>query len=864
MMTFNYDGLSMEEAVRRLAEHGPNRITPPRTVRFLAILLEEITEPMILLLLGVAAAYFLFGERTEAFVVLGIIFGILFVEVWTEYRAKRSVNALSRLTEPETLVLREGEARQIPVEQVVPGDLLFLQAGSRVPADARLLRADDLAADESTLTGESLPVEKCAVQASPDTLPAERREMVFRGTMITRGEGLAEVVATGRATQLGQIAGLAEQIRLPRTPLQQTMRELSRTLALVALGFAVLVPLISLWIGKLPWQEALLIGLSLAFATIPEELPILITVVLGLGSLRLAREHALVRELRAAETLGHVTAVVTDKTGTLTENRLRLSKWLPAGAREPQDVPQGDGAVPAPLSAAFKSLGLVPGNALPFTDPIERALWEVLAPGIEVGRIETTPVRIPFTRERGWSGAAWQIGDEPQSRRVFIKGAPEVILAHSDGIALPEGGHQAFGAIERAAAEEAVNQLAAKGYRVLAVAEADTDAGAGNPGRLPERWTFLGLIALEDPLRAEAEEAVKTVQRAGVRVYMATGDHPEVARSIARQVGIPAERLLTGPELDNLSGDDLKKALQSIFLFARIMPVHKLRLVQSLQELGQVVAMTGDGSNDAPALKAANVGVAMGRDGTDAAREASSLVLTDDRFATLATGIREGRGLFANLQKAVRYYLAVKVGLIAIMLLPALFGLASPFSPVMIILLELFMDLAASTAFVIEPPETDLMALMPRPPAEPFLDADMRRGILGGGALLAGTVLFGAWLGARFGGETSMAAYRASAFTAWMLGHVALAYRFRTWRASLREVGWLSNRILNFWALGATVTAMVVTYLPQVRRVMGTSSLPWMLWAFIGLVTILIIGGGGRLFQVRLDGGASTCTGRRN
>lgn len=796
-MTQPPKGLTTDQAKQRLAELGPNRITLTREVSFWRILREEITEPMILLLLAVAAAYFLFGRPEEALVVLFIILGILFVEVWTEFRAKRAVSALSRLVEPQTLVFRDGQPQSIPVEHVVPGDLLMLREGSHVPADAVLLRADNLAVDESPLTGESAPVEK------------RTGEPVFKGTTVTRGEALVEVTATGLHTQLGQIAGLAAEVKPPKTPLQLSMKSLSRVLAGVALGFAVLIPLLMVLLGHAGWQQAVLTGLSLAFATIPEELPILIAVVLGLGALRLAGHRALARGLRPIETLGHITAVVTDKTGTLTENRLRLVGYRPAGSTEPRGFEPG--IEDELLKAAYLSLGVRPENAV-LIDPIEKALGEGLAYLGNPVATERTLERIPFTRERGWSGARGSDG------KIYVKGAPEFALARDE----------AMSESEKAATLDQVHALAASGYRVLAVADGTEEDGA---------WTYRGLLVLQDPLRPEAREAVQAVQQAGVKVYMATGDHPAIAQSIAHQVGLPAERVLTGVELDRMSDRELKRELTSTFVFARILPAHKLRLVKALQELGHVVAMTGDGINDTPALKAAHVGIAMGLSGTDAAREAASLVLTDDRFATLTTAIQEGRGLFANLQKAVRYYLAVKVALILAMLVSALFGLLPPLVPAMIVLLELFMDLAASTAFVIEPPERPLMERPPRDPNTPFLNAQMQRGIFVGGLLLAAVVLASGYAGAQMGGEVL---YRTGAFTAWMLGHATLAFVFRTWKASLRTLGWFSNRVMNLWALAVLATTLLVQHLPWLRAAFGTGPLPLKLWGLIvGLVSVM-------------------------
>ena len=809
-------GLTQDEAERRLAAHGPNRARPERPVRFVSILAEEVTEPMILLLLAVAAGYFAFGELLEAIVVVVIILGILLVEVWTEFRAKRAIRALGALTEPDALVLRDGAPTTVPVDRVVPGDVLVLREGTRVPADGTLLHADDLAVDESALTGESLPSAKHVAEPVPGAPPADQPGRVYGGTTVVRGEALAVTTGTGAETEVGQIVGLAASARPPATPLQKTLKRLAKGLVVVALGFSVLIPTV-LWLqGRVTWQEAVLNGLSLAFATIPEELPILVTVVLGVGALRLAREHALVRGLRPAETLGHVTTVVTDKTGTLTENRMRVAQTLASESASDADLRR----------AAFRSLGLAPAVDVVLTDPLERALADGLQTDANAPLTGTPPRRIPFTRERGWSGAVWD-------GALSVKGIPEQILARAD---LSEDARQ------RAQAE--VERLASEGLRVLAVAEGTTvEVTEDAP------WRYLGLVAFEDPLRTEAQGAVAAVQGAGIRVCMATGDHPEIARAIARAVGIPADRVLTGREIEAMSEPALTDALATTSLFARITPAHKLRIVQAFQAQDRVVAMTGDGVNDAPALRAADVGIAMGLKGTDAAREAAALVLTDDRFATIAVAIREGRGLFASLQKAVRYYLAVKVGLILSMLLPMALGYGPPLTPAMIILLELFMDLAASTAFVNEPPESGLMSDPPRRPEAPFLDGAMRTAILGGGALLAAAVLSAAWAATRLGGPDL---YQTAAFAAWMVGHVVLAFVFRTVRTPLRRAGWFSNRVLDAWAVAAVATLAVVTLLPTAHRVFDARPLPAVAWLAVVASAALWTGVGGAALKTFL------------
>ena len=839
-------GLSAQEAQERLARYGPNQVAARETVRFWSIFLEEIVEPMMLLLLAVTVLYFLVGDRNEAFVVLAIVIALTMIEVWTEFRAKRTISALGVLSEPSTRVIRDGGLTEVPVEQVVPGDLLFLTSGCRVAADGALIRADELAVDESSLTGESTPAEKQIPGAEPEPGTGDRSTQVFRGSLVTRGEGVAEVTATGRETELGRVVALAERTKPPKTPLQVFMKEISKKLAVAAIVLSILVPVVFMVVSRLPWQQGVLTGLSMAFAVIPEELPILVTIALGLGSFRLVRKNALVRELRAAETLGHLSAVVTDKTGTLTENRLKVAKWLPGETLEPVEVPAIPHDAPAGVIAAFLSLGAQEAD-VPLVDPIERAMSEAFSGfRTEIAPFEK-PQRIPFLRERGWSGASWSVKGPAGPRRVFIKGSPEAILDRAATVLSSDGASNPLDESRRNAALAVVDDLAAGGYRVLAVAQSSL-SGDG----LPESWTFVGLLALEDPVRPEAREAIETVRRAGVDVYIATGDHPAIARAVAERIGLPSERILTGPELDKMPGQELEQALKSTFLFARILPEHKLRMVQALQRSGHTVGMIGDGINDAPALKAASVGIAMGRGGTDAAREASSLVLTDDRFATLASGIRDGRGLFANIQKAVRYYLAIKLALVAIMLIPSILGFTPPFSPLMIILLELFMDLAASSAFVVEPAESALMSLPPRSPSVPLLDRDLYRGIAGGSLLLSVVVLASAFLARSLAlPQDAAASFRTAAFAAWMVGHIVLAYRFRTWMDPLRSVGFFSNGVLNLWAVCAIATTMSIVYIPPLRSTLGTVPLSWLNWGIIAGLAFLVIGVGALLVRVR-------------
>jgi len=816
-------GLREEEALELLKEHGANRVEVRHEVSFGEIFLEEVREPMILLLLLVTAGYFLLGETLEAVAVLLIVTAILFVEVWTEYRAKSSVASLEALAEPSTLVRREGTVKAIAVDEVVPGDLLVLKAGSRIPADGRLVEAYDLAVDESALSGESLPVDKIASVA-----PEKGQNLVFRGTMVVRGEGLARVTATGLKTEIGRIAGLTRAAKPPRTPLQQMMKQLSQVLAVAALIAAAVIPLLSVLIGGQDWSVALLTGLSLAFATIPEELPILVVMVLGLGSLRLARSNALVRRLYNAETLGHVTAVITDKTGTLTQNRQQFAGVCFAGQRSVTEITATADSRRLNQVLYLSLLSPETQQPVPGNDPLEVALAEAVS--VSEAEIPNQPFkRLPFSAARGWSGIVWG-----ENRRA-VKGVPEIVLKSCrQALLIRNGAAEEVNLTDDLRDEilEQVDRLAADGYRLLGVAG---DA------------VFLGLAAFTDPLRPEAAQAVNKVQAAGIKVLMATGDHPAFARSIARQIGLPADRVVTGEEIDCWDEQELARQLKDTRVFARIRPEHKLRLVQALQQDHEVVAMIGDGINDAPAIKAADAGVAMGLSGTDAARESAGIILTDDRFATMALAIHEGRGLFNNLQKAVRYYLAIKLALVVSMLVPAVLGLTPPFSPIMIILMELFMDLAASAAFVIEPAEEDLMARPPRPVNRPFLDQTMTRSIVTGGLALAIAVLAAIWAAP----EAAAEVVHSAGFIAWMWGHVLLAYIFRYMHTPPYRHAF-QNPVLNTWAGAALATAVVVISVPLIQTVFGTAALSPAQWAWslgVPMIMAVLLAAGRNIWQ---------------
>ena len=770
-------GLSDEVAAQRLQQSGPNRVAKAYEVTFLSIAKEELTEPMILLLLAVGVAYTIVGEFQDALTLYAIIITLVLVEIGTEYRAKKAIASLATIAAPETKVIRNGRITGIPTAGVVPGDLLVLVPGTRIAADGCLVSSVSLRVDESSLTGESFPVEK------------EEGGEVSSGTLVLAGEGLLEAVTTGGKTRIGEIAAQAQMIRPPKTALQLAMKSLSKTLAFVAIFFSVAIPLAGYLQGQ-PLEESILTGLALAFATIPEELPIIITMTLGLSAYVLSKENFLIKRLRAAETLGNTTVILTDKTGTITESRMRVVAVHPEGSEA------------AVISAARSAMT---GLSLSITDQavIERA-----------GALGIPPASTLILREESFGpgrNTRMVVREQAGGAVLYVTGAPEEIIAGAD----PAGTSLA----------KALEVETATGRRVIAVAHralAPEEIGAPADS-LGRRLVPDGLIAIEDPPRQGVQETIARMARAGVRTIMVTGDHPRTAAAIAGEVGIPAGNVVDGRELDTLSDTELRNTVQAVSVFARTTPQHKHRLTVALQEQGEVVAVTGDGVNDTLALKGADIGIAMGLKGTDAAKEAADIVLADDNFVTVGRGIFEGRRIFDNLSKGVRYYLSVKVALVAVFAAALVLGLPFPFSPIQIILLELFMDLGASASFVAEPPEPSIDRRPPRDPRTPFLDRTMVSWIGAGGLALLVAVFVPYWYILSRGEPVAIA--QTAAFSAWLIGHVLLAFVSRSSTDPLHRVGFFSNRVMLLWGAGATLFLALALALPAFGDRLGLAGI---------------------------------------
>lgn len=780
-----HHGLTKAEAAARLAGFGPNLLRARKTRGFIEIARRTLREPMFLLLLAAASLYLLLGDLGEGlFLTAGAILSLSLV-IFQELRSERALAALNAFAEPLARVIRDGEQITIPAAELVPGDLVVIGEGGRLPADGILVSGDALSVDESSLTGESVPTGKRPLtrgeEEVADPQPGEPLSpYLFGATLIVRGQGVMLVARTGPSTRVGRIGTALAMIVEEPSLLQRDVRRLITRLGILALSFCLVVALASGWLRG-DWFQGALTGITLAISLIPEEFPMVLAVFMALGAWRLARHNVLIRRSAVIETLGATTLLCVDKTGTLTENRMALEYVWRDG--ELFDLSAADGLGEAGAVVAMAQLA----SAVRPHDPMDAAVHLIAGKPLPQAPLRSYPLRPEFLAfVQVWPG-------EDGTTHYAAKGAPETILRLC--------GQDPATAAE---AEAAVHQLAARGLRVLAVASArfssDPDA---DPAKL--RYDFQGLLGFVDPVRADVPAALNEARAAGISVALITGDYPATALAAAQAAGIDTRSgVMTGAEVD--AAPDLGGPLEKVRVFARVMPEQKLKLVQAFRVAGQVVAMTGDGVNDAPALGAADVGIAMGQRGTDVAREASDLILLDDRFASIVGGIRLGRRIFANLRRAMTYITAVHVPVAGLALLPILLGLPAMMLPMHLVLLELLIDPLCSLVFEGERSEEDAMRKPPRPAKEPLFG--LRQILVAGvqGAVLLATVLgLYAWLIADGLPDTEA---RAAAFVALVVGHLSLA---------LADASSGASRLLDrgrgtFWIIGAAaVTVLTLT-----------------------------------------------------
>jgi P-type Ca2+ transporter type 2C len=803
-------GLSEENAHARLEDEGPNELPTQKKRSLPTIALEVAREPMFLMLVSAGSLYLLMGEPDDALMLLGFVFVVMAITIIQERRTERALEALRDLSSPRALVLRNGIHQRIAGREVVRGDLVVLSEGDRVPADGLLRRGINLSTDESLLTGESVPVRKAAsVEARKldkpggDDLPS-----VFSGTLVTAGQGIAEIVATGLRSELGKIGRALERVEPEPTLLQKETRRLVRTFAIVGLMACATVVVAFAFTrggGVEVWKQGLLAGIAMAMATLPEEFPVVLTVFLALGAWRISRSNVLTRRMPAVETLGAATVLCVDKTGTLTQNRMTLRKL--AVSDNAIDLETLHNALPEELHSLLEN-AILASKRDPF-DPMERALHEAgdrliketehLHPGWSLAR------EYPLAPGLLAVSHAWCTGNCDEVV-VAAKGAPEAIAALCH---LTSAQHESL--------SREVETLSSKGLRVLGVAR-----GVMYKGNLPEAQhdlslDLVGLLGFEDPLRPTVPSAVAECRAAGVRVVMITGDYPTTAQSIARQAGLSnCETVISGLELNRMSDEDLSRRIRDVQVFARVVPEQKLRIVNALKACREVVAMTGDGVNDAPALKAAHIGIAMGGRGTDVARESASLVLLDDDFSSIVAAVRLGRRIFDNIKKAIAFILAVHVPIAGLSMLPVFFAdWPLLLLPVHIVFLELIIDPACSLIFEAEDTEVNVMQRPPRNPDERlFSMRTIGVSVMQGFSVLA--VCLGVFLVARVDHSADVA--RALTFTTLVMALIALILVNRSWTRSAFTMLHVPNAALKWVVLGACTFLAVVLVVPSAQR----------------------------------------------
>ena len=815
-------GLTSEEAARRIVQYGPNDIRerPPRPLW--RMFLDQFTDFMILVLIGAAIISGIIGEPPDAIAIVVIVLlnGVIgFVQ---EYRAERAVAALKLLAAATALVRRGGQVTEISALRIVPGDVVLLEAGNVMPADIRLIETVQLKVDESPLTGESVPVEKrTASLEEVETSLGDRVNLAYKGTSVTYGRGTGLVVATGMQTELGRIASMLGSEEVVKTPLQKRLAQFGQRLALVALAICAIVFAVGVLRGE-SMVLMFLTAVSLAVAAIPEALPAVVTVSLALGARRLVQKHALIRRLPAVETLGSVTYICSDKTGTLTQNKMHVEQLFVSG--QPKSGSEGGEqswrwlmkAMALSNDATRHDDGHLIG------DPTEVALFQ----GAEergYGKAELLVqaprvAELPFDSDRKCMTTLHREGSEVVA---FTKGAPEQIVALCDGQLTGD----ARTALDTAAILAQAEQMAAEGLRVLALAYRiwpDLPEALA-PDSVERGLTFLGLVGLMDPPREEARSAVALCKSAGITPVMITGDHPATARAIALRLGIIEnhDAVLTGQELAKLPLDEYEARVEGIRVYARVSPEQKITIVKGLQDQGEFVAMTGDGVNDAPALQRADIGIAMGLTGTDVARESAHMILLDDNFATIVTAVEEGRRIFDNIRKFIKYALSCNTAEVWTIFLAPFLGMPIPLLPIHILWINLVTDGLPGLALAVEPEEQGLMARPPRPPRESLFADGMWQDILWIGLLMGGvTLVTQAWAY-----RTGHAHWQTMVFTVLTLSQMGNVLALRSERASFFQLGpWSNLPLLGAVAL-TFVLQMATIYIPALNPIFKTEPL---------------------------------------
>ena len=862
------EGLSEAEAGRRLESHGPNSLPEARRRSALARFFDQFRNVLIYVLLAAAATTAAIEHFTDALVILGVVLINAVIGFIQEARAEAALEAIRALLDPIATVRRGGVRREIAATELVPGDIVLLDPGDRVPADIRLLGLRGLEVQEAALTGESMPVAKSTAPDAPETPLADRHGMAFSGTLVTRGAAEGVVVATGTDSEMGRIGKMIAEAEATETPLMKRLRGFGRQLTIIIGVLAVSAVLFGTLVRGFPLQDMFLAAVAIAVAAIPEGLPAIMTIALAIGVQRMAGRNAIIRYLPAVEALGSVTVICTDKTGTLTFNQMMVERAVtPSGSHhlsgngyEPEGGLSTDAEADSDVAEAevgrLVRAGVLCSDAtiekrndgwIVQGDPLEGALVAAASKtGIDVRAMRSDRPRrdvVPFESERRRM-AVLTAPRDGGAVELIVKGAPETVLAICS--------HQIEGenevVLDLPLWEAAMYRLMAEGYRVIAVAMRSVDDGKMDilDGDLEGGFVFLGMFGLWDPPRPEAVEAVAACRRAGIGVKMITGDHPETAAAIARRVGLPSEGVMTGAEIDSLDDAALLRGVREADVFARTTPEHKLRLVNALQAQGELVAMTGDGVNDAPALKRADIGIAMGARGTEAAKEASAMVLADDNFASIVSAVEEGRTVYDNLKKAIVFILPTDGGEGLALLVAILFGVALPVTALQILWVNTVTAVTLALAFGFEPAERDVMRVPPRPPSEAMLTVEfIWRTVLVSVLVVSGIFTVFGYAGVWNGSAGSLDYARTMAVNVIVIFEAVYLVNCRILRGPFWRADWGRGGI---YALGAIVVVMalqmVLTYWPPMQALFGTVALApvdWLLLMAAGAALLVIV-----------------------
>lgn len=853
-------GLQHEAAQKKLDQVGHNQLHEGERISPWHILREQFTDFMVLVLIGAAIISGLLGEKADAVTIIAIVILNALLGFFQEYRAEKSLEALKELTAPLAHVLRGGQLARIAAAEIVPGDILVLESGDRVAADGRVIETVNLEANEAALTGESLGVLKNAAPLR-NTHPAlgDQHNMIFAGTVIIGGRGKAVVTATGMQTEIGKIAGMITTVRDEATPLQKRLEQLGRWLVILCLGICAAVATMGILRGEPP-RQMFLAAVSLAVAAIPEGLPAIVTIALALGVQKMIKRRAIIRKLPAVETLGCATVICSDKTGTLTQNKLAVTKlWVADQEYEfnrktPQELRL--------LKAEFRQLleiGVLCNNTSMdaqgdvLGDPTELALWHAArfcgADPVAIGKQQSRAGEIPFTSERK-KMSVW-VKDAANRYSLLTKGAADEMVDRCSHI-MTAAGCVPLNRPWRDALKGKLDQWGSEALRILAFARRDATGPEEMRQNNPENgMVMVGLMGMTDPPRPEVRLAVEKSCRAGIQTKMITGDYPWTAAAVAKQIGLlrPQGLIITGAELDQISDAKLARLIKDIDVCARVSPRHKLRLVKALKANGEIVAMTGDGINDAPAVKEADIGVAMGLSGTDVTKEAAAMIIGDDNYATIVAAVEEGRTIYDNIRKFIRYLLSCNMGEILTMFGGIMLGLPFPLLPIQILWVNLVTDGLPAIALGMEPAAPQVMQRPPRPPREGIFSRGLGLKIIFQG-LMIGCVTLGVYL-IKLNSGAALIEARTAAFAALVFAQLCFVFQCRSEEHTLFQLNPFQNKYLVGAALLSAAMQVIVMTLPSLQKIFYTCNLSFRDWFFILFLTLISAVASDLIWQMR-------------